>query len=987
MNNNITNYLKNALECSLYPTIPFKDNNFISLTYDELLNNSYNIESTHKLSSLLSANEFNKIFGTLSNQELKKTQTVQINCIVSYKTLKTEFFQQHRNKKHIPELSGVFYFNFSIIFTRINSGAKITYSFDKDCLPWYARSFLSPKYLKSMPEVASVENVDKFKSETTDRRAKIKNWNEYVSYCDDLFNETADLTLKYENKCFVFKYDINREKIVEGISQLYEEIQNDNSNHKLYNNFININFENSSSLINNSNIDASCNHCGQMNGKFPLAASQRQAIHHMNLVDSGEILAVSGPPGTGKTTLLQSIVADMIVKSVLSSQDPPIIVATSANNQAVTNIIDSFSSIEPVGVKNLEQRWINGVKSFATYMPSSTKEDYAKKKGYQYTTVYNREFIQDAENSIDDSILKMKECAGIYFKKEFTNIDEVKQELKNELLSIDNLKKQLLSISKKINEITNDKELITYIASLNQSKSNLENKQIEYEKRLSEWNEIYDRISKFKKFFSFVPYFKKQISNQLSVEILSKETEIFNNQITFSEIQGIYTSKILEKAKEINLLEEKIGEAKQLEAYAYDILKNLQDKNCCLELLSDNNLSKFLASDINNLIDTKIRYIEFWLATHINECRFLQRKFIVTEKQRGKTFKSVLEKFYSQIALLSPCFVMTVYKMPTNFKCYDGGYLFDYIDLLIFDEAGQCSPEIAAPQFSLAKKAIVVGDECQIPPVYSLDLTMDITLAVQNKVIKDDSELDKLIDCGLSCSQGSVMRAAKKSCKYNTNSSIRGLFLSEHRRCYDEIISYCNELVYDKVLNPLRNKDELNNEKKRILDKKGYPFMGYHNISSSNSRKIGLSRINEIEATEIVKWLKENYDNICQLYKDSNPNIINKNILAIITPFAAQASIINNHLILELGKIAENISVGTVHTFQGAERNVIIFSTVYGSNDNGFFIDNNRNLMNVAVSRAKDAFWVFGDINFLKNKSSQTASGLLYNKIAGNPIE
>lgn len=52
-----------------------------------------------------------------------------------------------------------------------------------------------------------------------------------------------------------------------------------------------------------------------------------------------------------------------------------------------------------------------------------------------------------------------------------------------------------------------------------------------------------------------------------------------------------------------------------------------------------------------------------------------------------------------------------------------------------------------------------------------------------------------------------------------------------------------------------------------------------------------------------------------------------------------------------------------------------------------FFIDNNRNLMNVAVSRAKDAFWVFGDIEFLKNKSSNTASGLLYNKIASNSIE
>ena len=49
-----------------------------------------------------------------------------------------------------------------------------------------------------------------------------------------------------------------------------------------------------------------------------------------------------GPPGTGKTTFLQSVVADMYVKSALKRERAPIIVAASTNNQAVTNIIDSF---------------------------------------------------------------------------------------------------------------------------------------------------------------------------------------------------------------------------------------------------------------------------------------------------------------------------------------------------------------------------------------------------------------------------------------------------------------------------------------------------------------------------------------------------------------------------------------------------------------------------------------------------------------------
>ena len=62
-----------------------------------------------------------------------------------------------------------------------------------------------------------------------------------------------------------------------------------------------------------------------------------------------------------------------------------------------------------------------------------------------------------------------------------------------------------------------------------------------------------------------------------------------------------------------------------------------------------------------------------------------------------------------------------------------------------------------------------------------------------------------------------------------------------------------------------------------------------------------------------------------------------------------------------LAKQMSNISVGTVHTFQGAERRIILFSTVYGSGENCYFIDKDESMMNVAVSRAKDAFIVFGD--------------------------
>jgi hypothetical protein len=48
-------------------------------------------------------------------------------------------------------------------------------------------------------------------------------------------------------------------------------------------------------------------HVGQMGGLYPLSDLQREALHHVLACEAGDILAVNGPPGTGKTTLVQSV--------------------------------------------------------------------------------------------------------------------------------------------------------------------------------------------------------------------------------------------------------------------------------------------------------------------------------------------------------------------------------------------------------------------------------------------------------------------------------------------------------------------------------------------------------------------------------------------------------------------------------------------------------------------------------------------------------
>ena len=126
-------------------------------------------------------------------------------------------------------------------------------------------------------------------------------------------------------------------------------------------------------------------HSGHMGSKFGLDPSQRSALRHLLATPDGQTLAVGGPPGTGKTSMLQSVIATLVVNAALSREDrPPIVIASSATNQAVTNIIKAFASIGlPFGPADIEARWIPDIPSYGWYFPSRTKAESEDYVGFQ----------------------------------------------------------------------------------------------------------------------------------------------------------------------------------------------------------------------------------------------------------------------------------------------------------------------------------------------------------------------------------------------------------------------------------------------------------------------------------------------------------------------------------------------------------------------------------------------------------------------------
>ena len=273
-----------------------------------------------------------------------------------------------------------------------------------------------------------------------------------------------------------------------------------------------------------------------MGGIYGLSESQRESINNFNNIKEGEILAVKGPPGTGKTTLIQSIVANEYVKRALKKDEPPLIVASSTNNQAVTNIIESFGKIKrKFKQNNLEERWIENVDSFAIYFPSKNKRKQAKEKNFQYTDNRGDFFVAEIEK--EENIKKSKEKF----------IKEASKFLKNEE-KIDNItiyKNKIHERLRKINQIQN--ELINIVSFFENLGIN------DIEKYLEEKQQKINSIKDNKKYtlwkiLSFIKKYKNKISNRLKLYV--NEEEFF--QIDLLDINYIeeYYSKIIEKKNE-----------------------------------------------------------------------------------------------------------------------------------------------------------------------------------------------------------------------------------------------------------------------------------------------------------------------------------------------------------------------------------------------------------------------------------------------------
>lgn len=910
---------------------------------------------------------------TLWRKESKDTET--LNIVMA--PCKFVFSYEH-GKQQKEEAQEIFPF---WIPAQIDREGKICLTEEK---PFFVRDYLKPNP-SNFYSISSIKEVD---DRLKKHDFKTDSWAEYWKVCEAFFKSIAGKSFAEFNDTLDIELYIqpsDLRNLTFNILNLYDKIIELKPQIVLLDKITGKHNIPSIPLPSLDAIQKNSKHIGQMNGVFPLARSQREGVCAFTQLNRNDLLAVNGPPGTGKTTFLQSVVANLVVQSVLENKPPYLLVASSTNNQAITNILESF---EFQASSALSNRWLPDVNSFGLYFSSK------KSTKYQYLeSVYGDGFFKDYESEDDQE-------KQSYFTTQFSDyfgvdndIEDCKNHLQKELRTVKaNLDNNIEiaykygNISQELKEagFTNESEIQTAITSYSEQIIKLK----AYEEKIlldeDKLKEAEKELSLVDKLFSSSQKAKENRAYKFERALFHSGLEGVTDWSNFKSLLNIIDRKILELKTEMKNLQANITKYETLAKEIYTTKLKYADVIAAWEKSNKGKLEKlYMATgkeyqnlspieDMNVRMDISLRYEMFWLAMHYREAEYLllladRKRELIAQPQRRERGREPYKKMLQRYSCLTPLFISTFHSLPkysTYFAKPDGEQpYFELFDYLIVDEAGQVAPDVSIASFSLAKRAVVVGDVDQIEPVWSTTEDIDVFNLQSHHLLttpfKDD-EYETIKESGTLCSSGNLMKIAQRTCSF-TNGKLRGVLLKEHRRCLDSIISYSNEFVYDKQLIPM--KGNVHGQTHEL------PSKGYMHIPGA-SQKQGTSRINLFEAQVIAQWIHLNTAMLETDYKKSIETII-----AVVTPYKSQAYLISSEL-RRIDKKYQGITVGTVHSLQGAEREIILLSTVLSKNDKLSFINSSYNMLNVATSRAKHSFLVFGNIDILNPQQNNPLGNL-----------
>lgn len=320
---------------------------------------------------------------------------------------------------------------------------------------------------------------------------------------------------------------------------------------------------------------------------------------------------------------------------------------------------------------------------------------------------------------------------------------------------------------------------------------------------------------------------------------------------------------------------------------------------------------------LENDKDDFMKYLYFTSASYIKrlaEPEYNELRSILAmndEDKRAAAFNKYTS-FDENLVLLQKLFPVIATTCISSHRLGSGKARFD---ITIIDEASQCDTATALVPIMRGDALMLVGDTQQLNPVITLDKTINAALK-EKYGVSDDYDY--------------ISNSIYKTFLANDSVS-EEILLRNHYRCAKDIIEFNNKKYYNEKLNVL--------SQRRFAE----PLV----FCDVNETRTTVKNTAPQEAKEIVRYIKQNPEKK----------------IGIITPFRNQKELIEYSL-KEAGVPPGAYSCGTVHAFQGDEKDVVLFSLALGEatrQKTYEWLKNNRELINVATSRAKDKLVIFSN--------------------------
>lgn len=646
----------------------------------------------------------------------------------------------------------------------------------------------------------------------------------------------------------------------------------------------------------------------QMNQKkYPPNPSQVDAIERG--INSKDVFLVMGPPGTGKTTVILEWVKYFIHEKGMR------VLVSSQNNKAVDNVLSRIGEEKDIDVLRIgsEDKIQSDVQSFMFENKIRDTREYISKK-----TSNN---IVNIDQGIESWKQFMKYLLIYMEDEKFVkqSFDQMNIEIKNKLLTDYNnlvlLKNQNEQLKKEIKDYVDEAEQLKI--------------------KIHEYNREGAILALFHKFAK-----AKSISRFNELKNLY-DTKYKEFKVGVETYNGIYQKHFFNQYIEFfnQFLDVTYKKYLPLKIKWYKICDAYSACDNALKLKSNVRIQNIHDLDENAILNL-YKTISF-----SNDC-YIQLKKVISDWRN--TIESKQNHALGELVLNTVDLVGATCIGINSQKRFSGLNF----DVSIIDEAGQIQIHNALVPMSVSDKLIMLGDHKQIPPNADQEL---VKLCEENE--KDPTLLGKSLFEEM----------------YNIIPDTNKAMLDTQFRMPGEIA----DILSDNFYNGLYKSADIKRGLKSLvpsLSKKPFLLIDTSKEKNRHETKVeGNGCYNELEAQIIKDIMLElkNYSEYSDLFNETEISNDTLEKLGIVSAYKMQVQQIQECISKIIPKQILGEMVASLDSFQGQERDIIIYSFTKSSNISpqgcriGFLKELRR--LNVAMSRCKKMLIMIGDFDFLSS--------------------